>query len=280
MEKFPWRSFFIQAPQALYSITGYGLVLGGIMGFTVDAFWGVIRSPFNGFPTIIGPPPSDPVGKAARYVAQPAIHMLGGAALSYEDHWLLAAADAVAIQILAGAASASVLDDRLGVIAESPLIRFEPWHPATVAALAALGVDRSSAKAHAVPGLPELATYGDVLSLVGQQYPQFLQEARVDFPPTLSATSLAMMVADSGDSILRWGAGGEAAVSPTFEIDELIFARMFEYGVFPPDDFELVSMDRFFERSYAIARASGHNLPNRAEMILAAVEVWGGHSLA
>lgn len=282
MRKFPLRGFIWQAPQALYTVTkeltgtGYGLVLGSIEGFKADVFWGTLRGYGGAKVRVQGPPPSDLLGKAHRYLLQPAFQYWRGGRLSYEDHWLLAAADAVAIRVVQESGPVGDLSDRWAVAQNLPLIDFVPWHPATRAVLAQGGVDPDGPQRGPIDELGSNATYGEALAGILAGWPQFVEEASMDFPASTAATALELVIDESGRDVIDWLNDGDAGITPVFDPEEMILARMFEYGIFPPAAVSADQLDWFFQRAGEIAAAGGRDLPGRGEMISAAEEVFGG----
>lgn len=276
LRAFPWFSFLTQAPQALYSLTGYGLIFGSLMGFATDLFWGVVRAPVSGAPRIILPPADDVLGKAARYLTTPPWHWFNAAALSYEDHWLLLLADVMATQVVMQHFAAGFLDDRLEVLAGAPVIEFEPWHPATRSVLGDLGVDVQGAYDLPMGGLSPVPTYGEVLGRIGERFELTLREMQQDFPRVFSAQGFAWLLSTAGQDVWDWFDGGSSGFAPIFEPEELAFARLFEFGIFPPEPVEAELIELFLQRSLAIARAAGREFPGRSELMIAANEVWGG----
>jgi hypothetical protein len=257
-------------------LTGYGLILGTVEGFKSDVLWSVIRGNPFGRSRIVGPPPSDALGKAYRYLAQPAWHYFHAQGFSYEDHWLLTAADVVATGLIREAGGLDVLPERWATVTDTPLLDIEPWNPATRQTLTELSIDVSLSTGPPIGGLPDLATYGDVLTTIIARFPDWIKEASEDFPLSASANLFQLVMSDGGEAVLDDLNDGDAQISPVFEPEEIVWGRMWEFGVFPPDEDGIDSLEWFIARSLAIAAGGGHELPSRSEMILAAQEVWGG----
>lgn len=276
VEKFPWRGFLWQAPQALYSLTGYGVILGTGMGALTDLFWGAVRAPFSGLPRVQLPVADDPIMKAARYISQAPYHLFHGQVLSYEDHWLLALADAAAITILSGAFPAAILNDRIGDFAASPEIQFRPWNAATLQVLGELGIDPDAEQVPVIPGMTAQSSYAEILSAIARNFPNWLQTVQREFPATVSASAFAKTLSDAGRDFFRWSLDGVEGLQPIFEPEELAFARLFEYGIFPDHDLAPEEIDVFLQRALEISFAGGRDLPARSDLIAAANEVWGG----
>jgi hypothetical protein len=59
--------FLLEAGQVLYTLTGYGLILGSVMGFLADTAWATLDMAISGRPIVaVIPPPTDAIGKAWR----------------------------------------------------------------------------------------------------------------------------------------------------------------------------------------------------------------------
>jgi hypothetical protein len=276
LTKFPWFSFLMQAPQALYSLTGYGVILGSVMGFATDLLWGAIQLPFGGGIQFNAPPASDPIMKAARYVSQPAYHYHHGEMFSYEDHWLLLAADIVATGILMQAYSATDLLPRLDTIVQAKVLPWEPWYPATMEALYSEGWQPGAGQVAPILGMSEQPTYLEAMQTIGAGFPRWMQNVRLDFPASYSTTAFQLALFGAGHDVLTWANGGDDAFVPVYEPEEIAVARLFEYGIFPPDDVELEQVELYVTRSLEIAQALGRKYPARSDVLAAAAEAWGG----
>lgn len=276
MAKFPWLSFLIQAPQALENLTGYGMILGAYMGFLTDVTWAAIRAPVAGFPRIVGPPPSDPIMKAVRYMSQPPFHYRQSQLIHRDDHQLLLAADMVASWLLRENFSVNVLTDRIAAIDRSPVIQYEPWHPGTIEVLRADGWAPGMVQRPPVVGLDEFSTYEDVLGRIVLGFGDWFRTFAVEpgneglglwFPQTLS---------DAGQENLIWLNGGENPASPEFSPAELLIAHLFDWGIFPPGNPTPAKVGEFIDRALGMAAAVGRTFPGPRQAREAMVEVFGG----
>lgn len=64
-----WIGYLAEALQASKTLFGYGIQLGGIMAAASDTVWGLIRSAWDGGTVRVrAPAPTDPLGKAWRYL--------------------------------------------------------------------------------------------------------------------------------------------------------------------------------------------------------------------
>lgn len=66
----PWLSAVLQGGQALETVTGYGVALGGVMGFITGSFWGSLRYLAGQDITLEGVPKNDILGKCFRVLSQ------------------------------------------------------------------------------------------------------------------------------------------------------------------------------------------------------------------
>ena len=275
LTRFPWFSFLLQAPQALYSLTGYGLILGSVMGAITDFTWGAVRAATGNKVELRGPPPSDPVSKAARYLSQGPVHMAASEALTFEDHYLLLAADVVATGIIMQNFRAADLLPRLDLVAAAPVVTVEPWNPATVGALQSFGWAPGGEQ---VPFLPELgptSTYVDMVQAYSNLFPSWIDSVARDFPVTFSSTAFMAMLMEAGADVFTWASGGEQVTRPIFDPEELVIARCFEFGIFPPGDVSPEVVEVFVLRALQLAAARGRELPDRGDLARAAAEAWG-----
>ena len=275
MSRFPLFSFLLQGGQALKTVTGYGLSLGAIEGFKTDVTWAILRGNPLQKVRIQGPPPSDYLGKATRYLLQPAYHYWVGDALSFEDHYLLAAADVAATRIVQESGPLGDLPERWQVASRAPIAAVSAWHPATlqVAGEVGLRLDVENVD-EAAAGFSD-GSYGSVLAKLLEGFPRWIETVAGEFPQTVAAMALQAVIADGGAEVLNYLSEGEGAVTPIFDPEEISFARMWEYGVFPPGvpDGEQVTV--MIERSLEIARSGGRDLPTRADLEQAILEVFG-----
>ena len=138
-----WRrslAFWLQAPQATLTLTGYGLQLGAVMGTVSDSIWGGIRAVGGAKVTFRAPPPSDPASKAARFLSQGYVNPNLRDILEPEEHVLLLAAHQAAVGILLGEGY-TIDDSRANELMGSEVAVFEPWELSTIEMLEENGWD-------------------------------------------------------------------------------------------------------------------------------------------
>lgn len=275
MSKFPLRGFILQGGQALQTLTGYGVALGALEGLKTDITWAILRGNPLAKVRIVGPPPSDIFGKATRYLLQPAYHYFAGDVFTFEEHLLLSSADAVASMVVRDSGPMGDLPDRWAVAQNSPVIGFEAWHPATLEVVSELGLSPVATDDVLFMDSSVPPTYGGVTEALIRGFPDWIVRVAGEFPRTSSATWLAQLIAASGQETLNYLSEGEGQVSPIYTPSELAFARMFEYGLFPPGQVEGQQMNLAIERSLEIAAAVGREYPGREDLEEALLEVFG-----
>jgi hypothetical protein len=269
--------FILQAGQALKSLTGYGIVLGGVMGAITDTGWGLVRGALGGSVRVEGPPPSDPLGKAVRYLLQPAYHAAHGQLFTFEEHMLLAYADSIAAQIVMAAAGPELLSSRWPEMEQAPVIEFAPWTPESIAGLQDIGYVDVGTYATPMDDLSFRPTYGQALTSIAARHDGWWSEVAADFPRTVAAQDFASVVSETGKAILEWMAGAPGSIVPIFDPEEIALARMFEVGVFPKGDPYPELLGEYVERALAIAKSVGRDLPAREDVIAALDDTFGGH---
>lgn len=274
--KTPWLSVLLQGGQVAADLWGVGLQLGGVMGFVSDTMWGWVRRNEGNGVVFRGPPPSDILGKAIRFLTSIPAQWTGGDWLSYEDHWLLLAAQVVATDVVMQNFTADQFGASIDQWIDGGAVYHEPWYPATVEMLRSKGWAPQAEYSPPHEGLNFRSTNREILEREAELFPRFLQAARADFPASTSAWAFQYLAAELCQRFLSWGTGKDSAGVPVFDPEEYVFARMFEWGVLPPPPSGREAIELMIERALQIARANGEELPRLATMRAAANEVWGG----
>lgn len=275
LRAFPWFSWLIQAAQVSADLYGYGLQLGTLMGSIADGFHGLIMAAAGQKVIIRGPPPSDPLGKAYRYLSQPAYHWTAGELFSTEDHWILLAADAVAYRLVTQDMSPQKLADRAPSILDAQPINFQPWNLDTLTVLGEQGWNQTHPTRPPLGPLPPNATIRQVIDTNTQAWPKLLNELRLDLPRTTSSTYFQYVLNETLEDIYTWSNNGQPVLTHIYTPEEFTAARWFEYQVFPPADAEPRMIERQLERALALAAARGREMPSRGDMIESMLEVFG-----
>ena len=236
LSRTPLLPFALQAGQVSFNLTGYGLCLGPIMGMISDSFWGLIRKAQGADVNIILPPEADPVGKAARVLAQSPLRRIAPDMLSPEDHELMDAAESIATQILLDRADAAdKIEERGDAFAGFNAPVFVPWNPASMEALQKEGFDLSKPVINLASAPATTGKFTDVIRKYAS-YEQSYQRYRKDMYKTkLDRGTMAQLIAsEAGYNIWDIQAGGRPSTSYVLFPAELAFIRSIEYGVFPP----------------------------------------------
>lgn len=278
LEAFPWKSTLIQAPQALQTLTGYGLTLGAGMGLVSDAFWAPLRALAGDRVTIVGPPPNDLLGKAARHMGAPKIHYTVGQALSVEDHFLLMAADAIAIAVLASAGGPAVLDRDGSLWLDTYPPIMEPWNPETLEVLIENQPSPGELRNNTHAALPAFATWRQILIADHQVFPQWIATFSREAPASYFSLAMFNAVAQGGELFFDWLTETDGSLEPIFEPEEQLFAHMFHYQVFPPSPVAAADMHQLLQRLAIVAAATGTTIPPPAEYIRVLRELFGSHT--
>lgn len=166
-----WVGFALQAPQALESLTGYGMVLGSVMGVVSNFVWGIPRILSGDKVVFRGPPPADPVSKAANYLTNDFFDHNMRDILTPEEHALLICAHNVALTILFDA-NVTLDMSRLNLVENCPVIHHEPWDPTTLEVLQEGGEDLREEPDHFTT--IKNPTYGDAIKEGILEYPNWL----------------------------------------------------------------------------------------------------------
>ncbi len=228
-----WFPFVVQAGQVLRTFTGYGLQLGGVFGAVSDTFWGGLKA-FGGQPIrVIGPPPSDPLYKAARVLSQTSYLPFITAGLTEQEITMIMASYNAAVGFLIDPLLQPVDDNRLAEYADFSMPLYEPWSPASRAALSAEGLDPSGPFDHALPFVNRWPTFSEAFragSGAGGSWD-------VDVAPQMSASGQSQAAHLFADEAAQaafdvWGEPGsvEKALTPF----EQMMGFAHELGVFPP----------------------------------------------
>lgn len=275
--KFPWLGFLLQAPQALQTLTGYGLNLGTMMGFITDLMWTPYRLAKGEAVTFVGPPPDDAIGKAARYLSQPAAHMARGQMFSFEDHLLLSAADIVATTILSQAGTTQQLLSRQDEAASFEVGSIDPWNPATVDVLDEADWDATEPGVYPFPEIGETVTYFEAVSSISSGVPAWMAELAAGEARSELGQLFFYLLTDGGETVLEWLNGGELWWEDQLDPHEDVVMKMIERRVFPiapiaGEDLRLLSI-----RVQELAAAVGETDYSAETLKRALNDLLGGH---
>lgn len=272
-----WRrglAFWLQAPQAMVTLTGYGMQLGTIMGGVSDAIWGGIRALGGSKVTFRGPPPSDPAGKAARYLSQTHQTVNLRDILTPDEHVLLIMAHQIAVGIMLSEPLVWS-DERISELNSTEVAVYEPWELSTLEMLEEVGhpLDEDIVSYTNI----ENPTYGDVFddSLsrwydweidIGQVMKEFSEEQNSVIWQIYAESAHDMIEAVTGVSYDDY----------TEDFQEIKTAyEMASYDLMPwraPSEPEIKS---YIDSATSIASARGASSPGHYEAGQAGTEIWG-----
>ena len=174
-----WLGFALQAPQALESLTGYGLVLGSVMGTVSNVVWSIPRILSGDKIVWRGPPSADPLSKAFNYLTGDIFVHNARDILTPEEHATLILAHNAALSIVF--ASGTPLNmERSSQIQNIPVITGEPWELSTLEMLEEEGVDlREDIDAFCPIKNP---TYDQIIQEAIREYPNWSKTIRNIIP--------------------------------------------------------------------------------------------------
>jgi hypothetical protein len=270
-----WLPFAWSAPQAAYTLTGYGVVLGGIMAAVTDTAWAIIRSYEGKGVKVIFPKQDDLLNKSIRYLAQPAFHMKAGAALSYQDHWTLLSADLLAATVIMDSYSSDLFLEREETIAATQIPHFEPWEPSTIETLESYGWRRGDEQSTPIAGLPPAPTFMDVSQNLAAGLPAWYKEIQEDFPISFSTSYFGMVFNDLGSMIVDWLAGESNSLKPLFDPEEIWLAKMVEWNTGPAYQPWPEQLEIYLDTLRAMMQAEGLTAPRLAMVRNAVDEAFG-----
>lgn len=193
-----WIPFALQAGQVLYTFTGWGLRLGGIMQTISETWWGFLATLQGQRVEIKGPPPHDPAAKAARFLAQSFNWNAISEIANEVEISTLAAAHNMAMSLL-GAPHIEPADDlRLQTLAELSCPIFEVWSPSSKLALQEWGAPPLRQQRCATPTADPQPTQGLAARATIAQAPdldvtlaKIIRSRWIDWPTGLMASEAA-----------------------------------------------------------------------------------------
>lgn len=298
---FPWTSFLLQAGQVSRDWTGYGLQLGAVMGMVTGAFWGAWREIMGERVVFRGPPPADPVGKAARFMAQYPQHAHMQDILTPDEHAMLILAGAFATDILrqnTDAGGIAALGEQIG---EAPYPLFEPWNEASKYALDKEGVlfgdDPETGTLPYVQGIQfPYPPASEVIRPIEDHVFTWEDTMKQEFGATNRGTVLAFLHNVMAIDTINWANRGAVlpppppqepytrerllsagdAMEPLFEEIEIDWSHAVEYGVFPNSTVDQELLYSWLTLARNMSLEKGLNHASFEDLKTAAVEVLGG----
>lgn len=233
-KRFPWVPFILQGGQVLHSWTGYGLQLGTIMGAVSDTVWGTIRAAQGSDLKIIGPPPADPIAKAARFLTQQWLLPWIAPALTEDEIKMAVVAGAGSIQAVGEHVNYQLDDDRVAAWAMSDTVGYKVWPTQTIEAM-----EREGIKGELLRIKPGNYTWaGDSVSssvrnsiAMDPYLDEFFAQKMAKTEESAAVQSVYETATD-----LMWNiyGGTDATIAPLNTPWERLLSRCFHANVFPP----------------------------------------------
>lgn len=234
MTRTRWFPFLLQAGQASETLTGYGLRLGPIMGTASDSIWGAIRYAEGKQVRIVGPPPSDPISKAARFLSQGFLKTQLSQEISQDDKEYLNLAEALAARMIMDETISTPIDDRADDLGTTECAIYEPWHPVSREVLAAEEIDPSGdLRIFNKDGILK-PTYQESV-YTASRWHRFWEAEQAVYHQFNDAGSIHQMVQDqAGSDAWDWMLREPGTVSDAWDPINLVITTAIELSVYPP----------------------------------------------
>lgn len=236
------------------------------MGMVSDAFWGLVRTTQGGRIQVQGPPDADFASKAFRFLWQVPYHMGASQAFSLEDHLMLSAATSIASQVAALLPITDDMSERGELLLTSQIPQFTPWTESSMSVALAEGWQPDLEPRD--PTLPGIAapTYGQVLQQLTLDWHDVEGQLSAEHGSSTLGTVNSMLVYESGDRILNWLNDGEQMFEPRFSELEQVFARQFEFQIFPPEEISQLALEQYLTLAWDTAQARGAGQVSAADL--------------
>lgn len=281
MEKTPIIPFLLQAGQASTTLTGYGLSLGAAMGMVTDSIWSAIRAVQGAQITIKGPPPADPLGKAARFLTQSPQQVFMQDIISPEDHELLIAAHAVATTIIQEGTTPANLESRHDLQFSTRLPSFEVWNEKSRCALKKEGITWDATinteQRPYILTAEEHPTLADIHNLTAANIQTWQSAMGELFKQTSKGTVLNTIYNQANLDNWRWIASDPKNIEPIWEPWEQAAAAAVEFSVFPNGDPKPEDVLTWLETANRLAADQGFTRASFESLKAAATYVLGGY---
>jgi hypothetical protein len=233
-KRFPWIPFALQGGQVLHAWTGYGLQLGTIMGAMSDTVWSAIKAAQGSTVKIIGPPPADPIDKAARYLTQQWLLPWIAPALTKDEITMAVVAGSASIRAVGEHVNYALDDERIDAWAVSDYTGYQVWPQQSLEAMEAEGIK------------------GEIISLrpgnytwAGDSVSSSVRDS-IALDPYLDEIFAQKMQGDTQGGLVQevyeqatetmWNiyGGTDATIAPLNTPWERLLSRAFHANVFPP----------------------------------------------
>lgn len=269
-----WLGAILQGAQALYTLTGSGLMLGSLMSALSDTFWGSIRALSGAQVIFRDPPPSDPAAKAARVLSQASEFTFGGEILSWQDHLLVLIGLNLAVEMLAESGPA-VLDSRLDLMLQTEVPVYTVWEPSSRLVLRDAGINPDDAPwplSH--QGKPN-PTFEALLDEALGRLEGWEELAADIFPDDETDAVAWWLYAEAGTDIFECLTGLSTDDIQSYPVELMAIAELAAMDIWPPEEAEAWEYTDWLRRAIVEAQRDSLRLPLLPHWQRAAVAKWG-----
>lgn len=278
MSKTNWVGATIQGGQVLEQHTGYGLRLGGVMGLASDLTWGAIRAAEGKQVRIVGPPPGDPLTKAARFLVQTAQMGWLSNEVTKEDHMIINAAQAVAAARLTQEMGYVQMDDRAAILEQTEYPLFEPWDEDSRAALYDNGIDPSGPIRPFYRGRYNQPSFKQLIQSNGQNQWDYEYYQRYIYGSSDTGTLMKTIHDQAGTDILSMTVDEPNNLQDVGHNELNLVYAMTEFELFPPYIPDIYDMKDFIEYMAYVMQDEGLRFITESALKSALYESFGGWS--
>lgn len=278
MSKTNWVGTAIQAGQVLEQHTGYGLRLGGVMGCASDIVWGAVRFAEGKQVRIVGPPPGDPLTKAARFLVQTAQMGWLSNEVTKEDHMIISAAQAVAAARFTEEMGFVQMDNRATILEQTQYPVFEPWDEDSRAALYDNDINPSGPIRPFYRGKSNTPTFQQLIYSNGQEQWNYEYYQRYIHGYSDTGTLMKTIHDQAGTDILSTTVEEPNNLEDMHHnILNLVYA-MTEFELYPPSIPDEYDLQNFLEYMSYVMEDEGSRFVTYDVLRNALYEYYGGYS--
>lgn len=271
-----WLGFAIQAPQAIESLTGYGLQLGPLMGAISDSIWGAVGALQGSQVEFRGPPPDDILEKSIDFLLEAPQQIFGGQILSEDDHTLLLAAGSLAAGVISERGEPSAIPYRVNQLARTQIPLRRPWQASSIAALAAAGMLPGGPQRPFVPTPSPQPTFLQAAQLGAAATLRFQHEMRSIYGRTSRGTLVSMLMSQTGEALWDFIHPGAPSTKVEYDSFDIFLMTAIETNVFPSRPIASDELLNWYRGAMAQAYYRGADNPTRGDIQRAATETLGG----
>jgi hypothetical protein len=269
---------FLEAAQAMETITGFGLSLGGIMGVLTDSVWGAIRS-FQGAKVKIRK------GRTGSLVEKALMYNFVGAGMAFlpevlskeENTRIILASEMAVDEIVAN------IDPGLDLfrqeMAESQVMpQMVPWDPLTREMLQEDGIDPDRDETPMYAEEDEVITIGEFGDRGWDATPSYLNYMKESYGETLEGTFTSMSTIDRTTKVMSWIS---QETNPFINVptwDEKVLHASVERGIFPPTNASPKQFSAWVTATGDIAFARGHTTAWKGDLVDGMKRIFGRYS--